>query len=52
MAVTRVAVMMSAVPMMRMTLVDTMMAAVELVPLNVFDEATRGSGLVDSWNDW
>ena len=48
MAVTRVAVTMSAVPMMRMTLVDTMMAAVELISLKAFDEATRGSGLIDS----
>ena len=58
MAVTRVARTMRVVPMMRMMLVDTMMdvmiAAVVGVAVSskVFDKATRGCGLVDSWDDW
>ena len=59
MAVTRAAMMISAVPMIRMILVDTMMdvmmavvARVAWVPLEGFDEAAVGSGLVDGWDDW
>ena len=49
---------MSAVPIIRMMLVDTMMdvmmvAVVKVaVSSKVLDEMTGGSGLVDSWDDW